>query len=165
MNASSSIDIESGRRTEQMGGPPRHDLVAGEMTCPSCGGIIKRAVVVCVHCGIPTSSDPFGRRPAIPYGRKRKRVAILLALSLGYWAWLYTIAVDWWRFVVCLIVQILLVGFTITLALAVGIDSEDATVWNAVVAFLLVAVCWLWPIIHTGRRRPQFFYHEYPQAE
>lgn len=166
MSDGSTIVMGTTRGTERTGGFPRHDiLVEDEMHCASCGRIIKRAAAFCVHCGVLTSSDPFNRRPAVPCGPKRKRVAILLALFLGYWTWYYTIAVDWWRFVVCLITQVVLIGLLATITSEGGLDHGDGPGFCALAALISIGVCWLWPLIHTGRRRPQFFYHEYPQAE
>ena len=172
MSDGSTIAMGTTRRTEHTKGFAMHDvlvadvLVAGEMYCPSCGKVIKRAAALCVHCGVaPTAIAPPPPPPAMPYGRKRRRVAIVLALTLGYWTWAYTIAVDWWRFLVSLIVNVLMVAILVALAVSDAMASSDGPPTAVLAILVLLSVCWLWPIVHTGLRRPQFFYHDYPQAE
>lgn len=57
---------------------------ADEIFCRSCGEVIKKEAVICVHCGVPVGGDLVGASP------KEKRVAVLLAVFLGFWTWLYT---------------------------------------------------------------------------
>lgn len=166
MNASSNAGCGVEGRTAEMDYTQRYDVPVGdEIRCAGCGRIIRRPAAACLHCRTRTSGDPIACRLPVPCNRKRKRTAILLALSLGYWAWTYTVAVDWWRFLVSLIVQVLLMGLLIALGVTVGLDDGDAAGFVAFAVLIQIAVCWLWPIIHTGLRRPQFYYHDYPQAE
>jgi len=60
---------------------------ADEIFCQSCGEPIKREAVLCVHCGVPTNAT-----------NKSKTVAVLLAVFLGAWSWLYTYQRDAWKF-------------------------------------------------------------------
>ena len=138
-----------------------------EMYCSACGRIIKRAAVHCVHCGVATPSGlAMGMASAaVPRGRKRKRVALVLALFFGHWAWCYTIAKDWWRFVICLVLQVVLIGFASAMVACAGGFSGDAGGFSVLFAIILFFVCWLWPVIHTGLRRPEFYYQDYPQTE
>lgn len=77
---------------------------ADEMFCPSCGKVIKREAEICVNCGVRV------RKPASQTGGKSKIAAILLAVFLGFWTWLYTYKVDGWKFWLGLGVSIVTLG-------------------------------------------------------
>ena len=49
---------------------------------------------------------------------KNKEVALLLAIFLSYWTWLYTAEKDWWKF---------LISFAVGIALAVLHVKTDLT--------------------------------------
>ena len=106
-----------------------------EIFCPSCAQIIKRDAAICFHCGVPLAVVPaatIARRP------RSKAVAVILAVFLGYWAWLYTYRRDAWK-------------FWLNLALTI----VTLLVW--------AVVAWIWAIIDTAAR-PASFYENYGQA-
>jgi len=139
---------------------------ADEVFCPSCGTIIKRQAVICVHCGVairemfapvPDSlpSGPFAaqHQPASP---KNRRTAILLSVFLGYWSWIYTMRLDWWKF---------LIGIALQLHVLWWLGVLIQFPWDRVVRGLFLPLSslasfmggWLWPVIHTAVRSHEFY--------
>jgi hypothetical protein len=104
-----------------------------EIYCSSCGAVIKREAELCVHCGVRV-------RPALEQGGAKSKVAaILLAVFLSFWTWLYTYREDGWKFWVGLGVSI--GNFVLSMA-TLGI-------------WLLVAIpsglgIWIWSIVDTA---------------
>lgn len=96
-----------------------------EIFCSHCGKIIKKEAEICVGCGI---------RQYKSVG-KDKTVAILLAVFLGFWTWLYTYKVDAWKFWLNLGLSIVTLGF-----------------------YSIAA--WIWAIIDTATR-PDDFYNKF----
>jgi len=66
------------------------------------------------------------------YPEKEKSTAVILAVILGYWTWLYTYRIDKFKFWICLILSIVTVGI-----------------------FWIPA--WIWAIIETVNRPKTFF--------
>ena len=105
-----------------------------EIFCPSCGKIIKKQAVICVHCGVPVRR---GATPGSPLP-KDKTVAILLAVFLGFWTWLYTYQINAWKFWLNLGLTIITLG-----------------IWGI--------VAWVWAIIDVATA-PDDFYLNYPNG-
>lgn len=89
---------------------------ADEMFCPSCGEIIKKAALFCVHYAVPTGividdveSD------------KNNTAAVLLAFFFHYFGWLYTGKKDWKKFLVCLLLQFIAIFWYVV----ASINSSD----------------------------------------
>jgi len=123
-----------------------------EMFCPSCGQIIKREAVICVHCCVPIKNIYLGKQSQ---GGKSKQTAIILAIFLGFFAWIYTIQRDWWKF----LIPIFTVFFVaILVANPDRFDKEPSQVWGSILLFL---TNWLWPVIHSSVRSSEF-YEQYP---
>lgn len=90
-----------------------------EIFCWSCGEPIKKEAVICVHCGVQVRPlAPSAQRSHVSAGApdllqnattkpKSKSTAVLLAVFLGYWTWLYTAARDKAKFVLGLGLQLL----------------------------------------------------------
>lgn len=74
--------------------------------------------------------------PVIP---KSKTPAILLAVFLGLWTWLYTYKVDAWKFWLNLVVSILTLGL-----------------WGL--------IAWVWAIVDAARRS-QDWYQSFPNGD
>jgi len=111
-----------------------------EMYCPSCGAVIKREAEICVHCGVRI------RQPSGQAGAKSKVAAILLAVFLGFWTWLYTYRQDGWKFWVGLGVSI---GNFVLSVLTLGI-------------WLFVAIpsglgIWIWSIVDTATKSDDWY--------
>ena len=74
--------------------------LAAASFCPACGTPTTTAAVYCVKCGaglqITAASSTTG---------KSKTAAVLLAVFLGWWTWLYTYKKDAWKFWAALVVS------------------------------------------------------------
>ena len=105
-----------------------------EIFCPSCGEPIKKEAVICVKCGVAVQN----MQPMMTYaGAKDKTVAILLAVFLGLWTWLYTYDQDAQKFWINLAISVVTCG-------AWGFGA------------------WIWAIIDVAGR-PESFYKNYAQ--
>jgi hypothetical protein len=81
----------------------------------------------------PVRPAPRAKEPAVP---KRKSTAVLLAVFLGLWSWLYTYDRDKLKFWVNLILAVITFGF-----------------WGI--------ISWVWAIVDTAVKPPDF-YQNYP---
>jgi hypothetical protein len=111
-----------------------------EMYCQSCGAVIKREAELCVHCGVRL------RRPSGQVGAKSKVVAILLAVFLGFWTWLYTYREDGWKFWVGLGVTI---GNVVLILVTLG-------VW-LLVAWIVGLGIWIWSVVDTAVKTDDWY--------
>jgi hypothetical protein len=82
-----------------------------------------------------------------PVERKDKTVAVLLAVFLGFWTWIYTYKKDTWKFWLSL-------GLHLTLF---------NPLWTWILAFLPNIALHIWAIIDTAVK-PQQFYDYYPNS-
>lgn len=105
-----------------------------EMFCSSCGEIVKKQAVICVHCGVPIRSQSISRP-----GSKNKVASVVLAVLFGFFAWLYTYEKDKSKFWINLGLTIITLG-----------------IWG-------VTVGWLWPIIDLAIK-PNEFFENYPNG-
>jgi len=112
---------------------PQHPLPAA-MFCPACGNQIVHTAVICPSCGTAVGTP------------KDKSIAVLLAVFLMAWTWLYTYKRDSVKF---------WIGGVLGL---IGI----ATSWLVIGFFLLVGV-WLWAIIDTAVK-PAAYYQRFPRG-
>jgi predicted nucleic acid-binding Zn ribbon protein len=93
--------------------------------CKSCGAELTSADEYCYKC----------QNRLVKTGRKSKTTAVLLAVFLGFWAWLYTYKKDGRKFWLNLGLTVVTIGFY-------GI------------------IAWIWAIVDTARR-PQEWYESY----
>lgn len=123
-----------------------------EMFCTSCGNIISRRAAICVGCGTATGVNqaPFGSPPPQPHHYvnaiavapmaavfpKSKGTAVVLAIFLGFWTWVYTYQKDAWKFWLNLVLTVLSFGF-----------------WGI--------VAWIWAVIDAAVR-PSSWYDNFP---
>lgn len=87
--------------------------------------------------------------PAPPYAveRRDKTVAVLLAVFLGLWTWVYTYKKDAWK-------------FWLSLALHFTVFNP---LWTWVIGFLPNIALHVWAIIDVAVKPPQF-YDYYPNV-
>lgn len=97
-----------------------------EMFCPSCGKLVKKDAVICVNCGVQIGKMTGNHIP------KSKTTAILLAIFLSFWTWLYTYQKDAWKFWLNLVLSVVTLG-----------------IWQL--------VCWPWSIIETATRSNDYY--------
>lgn len=107
--------------------------------CGACGNGLVATAVVCPNCGAPqpSSTSSFGTGVGAP---KTKTTAILLAIFLSFWTWIYTYKKDMWKFWVGLVTAIALGIFT------AGIGA---------------ALVWVWAIVDVAIK-PDEYYQNFP---
>jgi uncharacterized OB-fold protein len=106
--------------------------------CSSCGQAVLPGQTYCQRCGMPF----------IPLARsKDKTVAILLAIFLSFWTWLYTFERDRQKFWIGLIV---------------GIASFFLGIFLLVTFFVPFGI-WIWSIIDVCQK-PESYYRMYPNG-
>lgn len=109
-----------------------------EIFCRSCGKAIKKEAAFCVYCGVANQVLAVPQQHvAAQQVPKDKTTAILLAVFLGFWTWLYTYKKDAWKFWLNLALSIVLL----------------------IIAYPLVA--WIWAIIDVAVK-PESFYKNFP---
>ena len=101
----------------------------------------------------PTYTQPYGAggqglAPISYYPEpKDKSVAILLAVFLGCWTWIYTYKKDAWKFWLCL-------GLNLTVF---------NPLWTVFVLLLPNIGLWIWSIIDVATKRDEF-YRNFPNS-
>ena len=106
----------------------------GQRFCAGCGTPVVTTAVICPKCGTAMGSP------------RNKGIAILLAVFLSFWTWVYTYKKDATKFWIGLVLAV--VGF-ISAFFLVG--------W-----FLLVGL-WIWAIVDTATK-PEAYYQRYPEG-
>lgn len=113
-----------------------------EVFCHSCGNTIKSEAVICVHCGVETANSKSNKmanqRPSQMVEPKDKTTAVLLAVFLGFWTWIYTYKIDAWKFWLNLALSVITFGF-----------------WGV--------VAWIWAVIDSAVRDDSF-YKNFPNS-
>jgi hypothetical protein len=160
--------------------------------CQSCGTKLPATAGFCSSCGTAAGSAPIAA-PAPTYQpqpagavSKNKTTAVLLAVFLGFWSWLYTFKINKTKFFIGLgagfvawIMQVtsLLLNADDIDYYAGCIDYYGADLVQALaecasyqpdytLAFLAGSITfgiWLWALIDNARK-PASFYQEYPNA-
>ncbi|OFW62594.1 MAG: hypothetical protein A2Z35_03890 [Actinobacteria bacterium RBG_19FT_COMBO_36_27] len=75
--------------------------------CQNCGKLIDENAAICPHCGVAVKGGVLDR----PKVSKDKTVALLLAIFLSFWTWIYTYEKDSWKFWLNLALSIVTLGF------------------------------------------------------
>ena len=104
--------------------------------------------------------------------RKSKNTAILLAVLLGPWAWLYTFANDWKKFFIGIVLWTVALGFLVLGERFIFVLSYSGTlsnpndVWIAglVISPLTLLAIYAWAISVTVRK-PASWYADYKSIE
>ena len=135
--------------------------------CSACGSPILETAVICPQCGSPTSK--YLNQGPVPV--KSKTTAVVLAVFLGIWSWLYTYELNKRKFWVSLIAYLglcVVTGIRIAFVAsqsAQGNYSSDTerVVWGifAFVWLLSPLVLSVWSIIDNATK-PSSFYEAYP---
>lgn len=115
---------------------PTHQYVpvAATIFCPACGRQLVPTAAVCPSCGTSVGTP------------KDKSVAVLLAVFLMAWTWVYTYKRDAWKF---------WVG-----GVAAFIGAFTAILF---VGFVLLFGVWIWAIIDTATK-PATYYQRFPRG-
>ncbi len=77
---------------------------------------------------------------------KNKEVALLLAIFLSYWTWLYTAEKDWWKFVV---------SFAIGIALAI-LHVKTDLIPTIMLPAINIAL-WIWAIVDVAIKKEEWY--------
>lgn len=143
--------------------------------CTGCGTALVATAAICPSCGTPAQSQ------AINYVTgKSKTTAVLLAVFLGFWSWLYTFKVDKAKFFIGLGLQVLNYFFLIQWFSEFMVSSTAYTdcvsnsyysdysygssctpisvfTTNYLIATALGFGSWLWAVIDQSRRPKEYF--------
>ena len=121
---------------------------SAERFCRSCGQAIHRDAAICLQCGVAVQHTMSPGAPlASSLGAvqpKDKSVALLLAIFLSFWTWLYTFQRDQTKFWIGL-----------------GGSILGGILLFVVVGILPVLGIWIWAIIDTATK-PDSFYRQFP---
>jgi len=162
--------------------PDRKTKQADEIFCWSCGEPIKKEAVICIRCGVQTrplipqgntASTSFGAQsfPVLPTHSKDKTTAVLLAVFLSFWAWLYTFKRDKRKFIfACLVLflsaPLLLLGIFLAHDFGLYSIADRETIMLPIWIFLFTLALlgfWLWAIIVSSVRSKNW-YASYPNG-
>lgn len=114
------------------------EKAADEIFCTSCGKAIKKEAAFCINCGVANPVQPINPQVAqLQPMPKDKTAAVLLAVFLGFWTWLYTYKKDAWK-------------FWLNLALSI------VFIW-----ILYPVIAWVWAIIDVAVK-PDSYYRNFP---
>lgn len=132
--------------------------------CSACGNALIETAVICPKCGSPTTmyspqSSPQG---------KSKTTAVVLAVFLGIWSWLYTYQVNapkfWITFSLSLALFVTIMIVAWQSYVAPTYEAQDQL--RALVSILgplwqiLVLGSWLWALLDNATK-PRAFYLNY----
>lgn len=142
--------------------------------CAACGTGLVAQAVICPKCGSPTGA-PYGQ------GYKTKTAAVLLAVFLGPWTWLYTYRRNAWKFwiglasgIVGFVVALIVAGASLGASQAVNCSSFNScqytqssvpalAIFAIVVCYLIPFAVWVWAIVDVAIA-PNPFYQNYPNG-
>ena len=141
-----------------------------EIFCKYCGKIIRKAAVICPMCGIQLKelktsapivnlSQTVNTQVIIPQSQlraepKSKIVAIILAIFLGFWSYLYTYSYDSRKFWLTIIVNIIAMPFILVSV----IRGNSGTL---IFLYIFQGFFYIWPIL-TFLIRPTYVFKNYP---
>jgi len=108
--------------------------------CVGCGRGLVASAIVCPSCG--TSSVAAGITP----GSKDKTVAILLAVFLGHWTWLYTYERDQQKFWI-----------------TTGLWILGLVLLFVFVGILVLLGIYIWAIVDVAQK-PNSYYAKFPNG-
>ena len=149
-----------------------------EIYCPECGIPIKRGMPSCPYCHshirrfVETGEMPEHRTSPSP-NSKDKTAAVLLAVFLGYWSWLYTYGRNktkfWLSFGILSVLYLVIMVYSFSLLISsltyYGYTEvffgESLLGLNIFVSILGFGI-WVWSIVDNAIK-PDSFYQEYPK--
>ena len=129
--------------------------------CSACGNGLIRTAVVCPRCGSPVAVIP--PRPYEAWKPpKSKTTAVVLAVFLSFWSWLYTYQDNKVKFWLSLPLE-LLRWFSIFAQVIYDLNcyySCSGSIGFSVFQFLFGFPIWLWAVIDNARK-PREYYERY----
>jgi Double zinc ribbon len=132
----------------------------GEHFCSSCGVEVLPLAERCIKCGAMFGKPP---RP------KAKTVAVLLAVFLGYWTWVYTYRKNTWKFWAGLVV-----GLPAFIIFNIGVIPHNSVEYDAngnylglgglhfannilIPALLIILIVRIWAIIDVCLKKQEWY--------
>lgn len=123
--------------TATAGGPPGpFPGAAIAQYCVTCGNGLVATAAICPRCGTPVP----GAKP-VQVGAKSRSAAVLLAVFLSFWSFLYTYSISAWKFWLGLGLSVLplIIVWTVTAA--------NGSPGIAVASYLISLGVWIWAIV------------------
>lgn len=122
--------------------------------CVGCGKGLIASAAICPVCGTPVKANSTSRG-------KDKTVAVVLAVFLSGWAWLYTYRFNAAKFWIYIGGSFFLV-LTGSVSFAASLDAYDSVPAYAVLAFVYFVsfAFWLWAVIDSATK-PREYYENY----
>ena len=137
-------------------------------SCAKCGKELPSQAMYCPYCGASVHE---------PARRKNKKTAVLLAVSLSWWTWLYTYKKDAWKFWLGLGLGVVSIGLLfayiikafedamnlVDLAMSGSLSETQlagsTSGWTNWVTIAQVAVfcIWVWSIVDTAVKGSQWY--------
>jgi predicted RNA-binding Zn-ribbon protein involved in translation (DUF1610 family) len=133
--------------------------------CSACGNALIETAVICPKCGSPTAIY----RPNSNSRGKSKTTAVVLAVFLGIWSWLYTYRVNKTKFWLTISLHLLWWGLLVLWAWMMTIRSANgyypsADSFEVLYARILGWVgilglfgFWIWALIDNVKNSEQFY--------
>ena len=132
----------------------------GQHFCSSCGVEVLPLAERCIKCGAPLA------KPPLP---KSKTMAVLLAVFLGFWTWVYTYRKNTWKFWAGLGL-----GLPAFVIFNIGVIPHNSVEYDAngnylglggfrfsnnilVPALLVILGVWIWAIIDVFLKRQEWY--------
>jgi hypothetical protein len=136
--------------------------------CSACANPLIETAVICPKCGSPTSK--YLSQSPVPV--KSKTTAVVLAVFLGIWTWLYTYELNKRKFWSSLIAYL---GLSVVIAIRIAYVDYQSAQGNYPSEFELIfwralGIVWLlspmglsvWAIIDNATK-PRSFYEAFPK--
>ena len=125
--------------------------------CVGCGKGLIASAAICPVCGTLVKANSTSRD-------KDKTVAVVLAIFLSGWTWLYTYHSNATKFWVYIGGSFVL-GLTGIVSFAASLDAYDSVPAYGVLAFVYVVsfAFWLWAVIDSATK-PREYYENYGRS-
>jgi hypothetical protein len=124
------------------------------MFCQKCGKEINDEAVVCVHCGCAIANTRKIHEKKM--GSKDKTKAILFAVFLGAWTWIYTYKNDGMKFLIFLGVNVYLLNMT-KLPLGYNYGYYENNPFFSFLQILVNLGFYIWAIVDTVKKEEEYF--------
>jgi amino acid transporter len=119
--------------------------------CQACGNGLIESAAICPKCGTPVPGHSIPGTAST----KSKTTAVVLAVFLSYWTWLYTYSVNAAKFWTALGAGFFL--FIIQMATYSASYSASSFTGVTVFAWIVGIGFWIWAIVDNASRPESFF--------
>ena len=122
--------------------------------CRSCGAQVSAQAVMCMNCGAPVGAQMAWQQGAGPNTGKSKTTAVLLAVFLSFWTWLYTFKRDSTKFWIGLGAGI--GGFVLRIVLEAS-STVALNIIGALAFFACSLGVWIWAIVDASTKPSEYY--------